>query len=273
MQSNFMDFEFGKLHYSTSISGHKNTIIFLHAFHSSAAASSKICNLLKDKFNLICLDFQGHGLSPHLDMNQYSHYYGFAGAAKVLIEFLNNLKNLKLENIILVGDSLGGNTMARALPHLKNIKGLVFIASIQAENKDIAFKIMFPEAPLDLMFKKDLNTQEIEKLAQAYACKELELMAVDITNTDPNFREHFPRNIESEEWVDEVKMLKNNPLPLLYILGKQDGFVNAVFYKKILLERGLAESQIKLLDQAGHVCHLDQPEICAQLISEFANKI
>jgi len=68
-------------------------------------------------------------------------------------------------------------------------------------------------------------------------------------------------------------MLKNNPLPLLYILGKQDGFINSVFYKKLLLERGLAESQIKLLDQAGHICHLDQPEICAKLIPEFISKI
>ncbi|MCE3269479.1 MAG: alpha/beta hydrolase fold family protein, partial [Burkholderiales bacterium] len=96
MQSSFMKFEFGELHYQHFMSGKKTTILFLHAFHSSAASYSQVCDVLKDQFNVVCMDFPGHGLSAHVNIEQYSWYYSLEGFTAVMLEFINNLK---LENL------------------------------------------------------------------------------------------------------------------------------------------------------------------------------
>jgi pimeloyl-ACP methyl ester carboxylesterase len=60
---------------------------------------------------------------------------------------------------------------------------------------------------------------------------------------------------------------------LIYILGRDDGFINSVAYKKALVDAGLAASQIHLLDHVRHVPQLDDPELCAKLIIEFVEQI
>ncbi len=75
MQSHYLELDWGKLHYQAYFANHQKTLLFLHSFNSSAASFGKLCALLKDQFNLVCLDFPGHGLSSHLDITQYADYY------------------------------------------------------------------------------------------------------------------------------------------------------------------------------------------------------
>src|SRR5271170_1855867 len=115
MASSFMDFNFGKIHYQHYSTGKKKTLLFLHSFHSSAASFLNVCDLLKDQFNLLCLDFPGHGLSQHLNVRKYSEYCSLSGLTAVLIEFVNRLK---INNLYICGSSMGGNAAVRAVPSL-----------------------------------------------------------------------------------------------------------------------------------------------------------
>lgn len=272
MHSSFMDFDFGKIHYLHCSADKKKTLLFLHSFNSSAASFSVVCELLKNQFNLYCLDFPGHGLTPHLDVRKYSQYYSVSGLTAVLIEFV---ERLKLKNLYILGNSMGGNAAVRAVPSLEVIEGLILMGSIQAKTKESLFNIMFPTAPLEVLFKPELSDQEIEVLTRAYVYESKEAqeafkqMSHDIRSTDSKFREYFGRNLETQEWVDEIQILKNRAIPFLYILGLNDGFINSQFYKKLLLEEGFPESQIKIVDQAGHAVHLSKPHLCAKLIAEF----
>lgn len=276
MHSSFMDFNFGKIHYQHDSAGRKKTLLFLHAFHSSAVSFLNVCDQLKDQFNLFCLDFPGHGLSQHLDARKYPQYYSLSGLTAVLIEFVDRLK---LKNLYILGNSMGGNAAVRAAPSLETIKGLILIGSAQAKTKEELFSIHFPTAPLELLFKTELSDPEIEVLTRAYVYKSKEAqeafkqMAHDIRRTDGSFREYFRRNLETQEWVDEIQILKNSALPFLYILGLEDGFIDSLLYKKLLLEEGFQESQIKIVDRAGHAVHLNNPHLCAKLISEFINSV
>ena len=198
MHSNFMKFNFGKLHYQVSDSNKNVSILFLHSLNSSATSFSKIHGLLRANFNIFCLDFPGHGLSDYIDPNKYSQCYSLTGLTTILIEFLDRLQ---LNNIFIVGNSMGGNIAIRTIPFLQKVQGIVLMGSIQARSREELFKFINPIAPMNLLFKNKLNTQEIITLSKAYIYNfkttqfGLKQMKNDIIKTDGNFREQFIRNI------------------------------------------------------------------------------
>lgn len=269
-----MKFEFGELHYQHFMSDKKTTILFLHAFHSSAASYSQVCDALKDQFNVVCMDFPGHGLSAHVNIGQYAWYYSMEGFTAVLIEFINRLK---LKNLFIVGDSMGGNIAVRAMASLKMLDGLIIQGSVQAESVEKLFALHHSPGPVDILFQKEFTAQVCNVIAAAYVDpykneqKNFTQMVYDIKHTDSNCREQFAHSLETQVWVNERQLIQNSTVPLIYILGLQDGFINSIDYKKVLLEAGLQESQIHLLDQVRHVPHLDDPALCAKLIVEFIN--
>ncbi len=276
MQSSFMEFEFGKLHYLHRMSNHKKTILFLPAFHSSAASYTQVCDLLKDQFNLVCLDFPGHGLSEHVNVEQYAWYYSIEGFAAVLLEFIDRLK---LKNLVIVGDSVGGNVTVRSLSSLKMLEGLVLMGSAQAETVEAIFGLHYMPGPIDLLFHKELTQQECEILAAAYVDpyqhegQGFKQMLADIQHTDPNCREQMGHHIQTQAWINELQLVQACAVPFMYILGKQDGFINSVHYAKVLVEAGVEKSKIHLLDQVRHVPHLDNPGLCAELILSFVHNL
>lgn len=272
MQSSFMEFEFGKLHYQHAMSDKEQTILFLHAFHSSAGSYSQVCDLLKDQFNLVCLDFPGHGLSERINVDRHAWYYSLDGFTRLLIEFV---ECLKLDNLFIVGDSVGGNCAVRAMSSLNGLKGLIIEGSVQADSKDTLFALHHSTGPINFLFQKEFTQEEFEVIAAAYVDpnkneqENFKRMLYDVQHTDPNCREQFASHLDSQAWVNELQLIQKCSLPLMYILGLQDGFIDSSKYKKFLLEAGLQESQIHVLDQARHVPHLDDPELCAKLIVDF----
>jgi pimeloyl-ACP methyl ester carboxylesterase len=270
MNSAYMEFEFGKLHYTHNGVDKKTTILFLHSFNSSAASFGLVCELLKDDFNVIALDLPGHGSSSHVDINKHPWYYSFEGFTALLTQFVDRLR---LKQFFIVGDSVGGNMAIRAAASLKNLHGIVFMGSVHADSKQKLFELHYPSEVLGFLFNKDLNEDEINAIAAAnvsHLNKEaFGQMKYDISRTDGNCRKVFSQYMDTQPWVDEPGLLKNSGLSFVYVLGKQDGFINYRVYKDFLMEKGVTESQIKVFNHVGHVPPLEDAQLCAGLISEF----
>lgn len=276
MKSSYMNFEFGQCHYSSSMTGKSQTILMLHAFHSSAASYEKLCDLLSDKFNVVCLDLPGHGLSAHLDCSIDAWYYSLDGFTALLQEFI---QRMDLKNFIIVGDSVGGNCAVRAMASLPELKGLVLMGSAQAENVEKVFALHHQSEAIEILFQKDHAQEQAELLAACYVNpaqnngENFKLMLQDIQRTDPNCREQFAHFMQHQEWVDELALIQNASVPLIYILGLQDGFINSAYYKERLLEAGLQNEQIHLLENVRHVPSLDNPQESTRLIVEFSGRV
>ncbi len=268
--------EFGRIHYSISPTNHPYTILFLHSFHSSAASFYHINNHLKNQFNIVCLDFQGHGLSSPIQNEKFFPFYSVDGTAKVLLEFLNHAN---LTNFVIVGNSIGGNAAVRNLANLRGVKGLILVGSLQAKTSEQVFNLMYPKAPADLLFQKNLSYIQIQKLANAYVKLNKEYpqgfdqMVEDIKQTDPNFRKYLGESIPKEKWIDEILILQNSTAPLMYILGEDDGFINSSEYKKHLIKNGIEETCIKILKKSGHCPHLSTPEEFTDGILSFMKNL
>ncbi len=276
MISDFISFEFGKLHYAYEDSSKKSTLLFLHSLNSSAASFAKLCDSLKNEYNCFCLDFPGHGLSDHIDIEKHVWYYSFEGLTKILIDFVDRLE---LKNIHVIGNSLGGNTAVRAIESLKELRSLMLVGSIQAKEKEQLFNIMYQDAPVDLLFKNKLSQKELELLTTTYVNESnhdhdgFKQMLFDIKRTDGNFREKFGESIEKQVWVDEPSLILNSQIPAQYFLGLEDKFIESVPYKNLLIEMGFAASQIHLIENGSHVPHLNDPQLCAKMISSYVSEI
>jgi pimeloyl-ACP methyl ester carboxylesterase len=59
-------------------------------------------------------------------------------------------------------------------------------------------------------------------------------------------------------------------LPTLIIWGERDGFVSTVHGRAF--HEGIAGSQFETLANAGHLPHVEAPEQCAELVSDFLRK-
>lgn len=279
MQSSYLEFEFGKIHYlhTKALSNTaKKTILFLHAFHSSAKSYLPVCELLKDQFNLLCLDFPGHGLSEPISVERHAWYYSMEGFVSVLLQFI---EHLQLKNLVIVGDSVGGNCAIRAMQSLKMLEGLVIEGSAQAESVEALFALHHSSGPIKFLFQKEFSNAECNAVAAAYVNpqknngKNFQQMIYDIQHTDPNCREQFSHFLKTQAWVDELKLIQNCSVPLMYILGKQDGFINSDHYANALVKAGIKRSTIHVLNQVRHIPHLDDPKNCAHLIKDFVDRL
>jgi pimeloyl-ACP methyl ester carboxylesterase len=272
MQSDTMNFKFGNLNYSHVTSEKDSTLLLLHAFHSSTISYEPLCDLLKDQYDLVCLDFPGHGLSAHVDCHQHAWYYSVEGFTEVLVEFIDRLK---LSNYYIAGDSVGGNCAVRAMRSLSGLSGLVLMGTAQARSVEMVFSLHHQTKALELLFQKERSEKEDEIVASAYVnptlneSKNFKQMMYDIRHTDPNCREFFAKQLETQKWIDELQIIQNTRVPLIYILGEDDGFINSSVYKDVLIESGLMDSQIHLLKNVRHMPQLDDPNATAEIITDF----
>ncbi len=276
MHSDIMEFEFGQLHYSHFMSGKDTTLLLLHAFHSSTASYEPLCALLKNQYNLVCLDFPGHGLSTHVDCNQYAWYYSMEGLTADLGELI---ERLQLSNYYIIGDSVGGNCAVRAINTLHGLSGLVLMGTVQARSVEMVFSLHHQTRALELLFQKERSQEEDQIVAAAYVNpslhegKPFQLMMHDLQHTDPNCREFFSKQLETQEWVDELQLIQDATIPLAYVLGEDDGFINSSHYKSVLIEAGLKDSQIHLLENVRHVPQLDDPQTTAKISENFFSNL
>ena len=109
------------------------------------------------EMNILLFDYTGFGLSSGKPKCKED----FFDDSKTVIEYLINQKNIRSENIILWGLSLGGPLVAN-LAEKYAVGGVIFegvMTSIKDVVKDLNF-FRYNILPLDLLFKYNFNTGE-----------------------------------------------------------------------------------------------------------------
>ena len=277
MQSRFLNFDFGKLHYLQGGKANGPTIVFLHGTASTAASYADLEPILGDQFNLIALDFPGHGQSDHIDVARFGFQYSMIGLRTLFEEFRHRLS---LHEIIAVGNSVGANIATQSLFKDPNLLGLVSIAGVHAVSREDAFSNFRPEAPKELAFKNHLVGDEADALTRAYldvsqaGTDVYKRMLSDIKESDGNFSEQFAIHLKTQGWLDELAILSGSKVPFLYIGGKNDAFIDNAYYDKLQARvPRIQPANVHILEDVGHVPHLEAPEVCGKLILEFSKTL
>jgi pimeloyl-ACP methyl ester carboxylesterase len=275
MQSRYLNLEAGRVHYLSNDRANLPTLLLLHGNASSAASFADLAASLDAHFHIVALDFPGHGQSEHLPMPERAYFYSMDGLREVLQEVI---RRLELSDFIIAGNSLGANIATQALPALSGLKALVLMASIHSSGKEDFFSNVRPEAPSKTSLKKEFDEADIEVLTRAFihpsrTGKPYARMARDLRDSDGNFREQIVRFMATQAWPDEMSLLELSSLPVLYIGGCDDVFIQPGFYPKLTKRVAQVAGHFTLFERVGHVPHLEDPGRCAQFIVEFAASI
>ncbi|MBR8185175.1 alpha/beta fold hydrolase [Burkholderia ambifaria] len=275
MLSRFLSLERGQVHYLSNDRSDLPALLLLHGNASSAASFDDLANALDGRFHLIALDFPGHGRSDRLSMPADAYAYSMEGLRDLLVKAI---ACLGLSDYSIAANSLGANIAAQALPSLHGLRALILMASIHSSGKDDFFSNVKPDAPSKTSLKTVFDEADIDVLTRAFihpsrAGKPYARMARDLRESDGNFREQIVRFMALQPWPDEIALLARSTVPLLYIGGRDDAFIQHAFYRKLAQQVPQLDGRLLLLDNVSHVPHLEDASACARSIVEFAESL
>lgn len=246
-----------ELHYR--ILGEGQPLIILHGLFGSSDNWQTHARKFAEYFQVILVDQRNHGHSPWSDDFSY----------ELMAEDLHGLvTELKLDNIILLGHSMGGKTamfFAQQYPEL--LDKLIIV--------DMGIR-EYPPHHTDIL--AGLNKVDLSKLHSRSEVEDVLKPYVP----DESTRAFLMKNLYWQEkgqlaWrmnfkVMERKMpeiLKALPakevmIPTLFIRGEKSGYISDADFEEI--EDVFPDSSIETIANAGHWVHAEAPE-------EFINAV
>lgn len=268
-----------KVAYTDSQEG-EQTLVFIHGLGNYIPVWQKLQDSLKSSYRCVALDLPGHGLSGK-DKYAYSIRF-YADCVDAL------LSHLKLDQVIFVGHSLGGQVAMRsALDHPDRVSALVLLAPSGLET--------FTASQASLV-GNFFNTGQIERTSDAK-------IRTDIENTfykmpeDAQFliedRIRFKSKADFSGYAhaiaESVKAMLADPMqaelpnikvPTLLIFGKEDKLIPNPYFNPSLKTETLAQEaashlpqgELHLMEETGHLLIWEKAEDVKALMLNFFKK-
>lgn len=250
-------------------------IIFLHGHLSNKRyLLNQFQSPLLSNDRLICFDLPGYGESePPRNPEKVYSWPGFAEAVKEGISLLG------LKQIIVVGWSLGGHIALELTSRLTELRGLFITGTppieISAKGFSQGFKIVDPRIQ-ECFGKGNLTVEEAILLASGLGydgSAEKQFMVDAVLQTDEGAKVIYPRSIMKGVGQNEVEIVRNWPLPIAVVAGKEDDLVNNDYILHEVPFRNLWKKKIFFIEGVGHAVHMQKPAEFNQLIRAFADDV
>jgi len=235
-------------------------IVFIHGNSSS---KNIFQTFLKEiDYPCFALDLPGHGESLHL------FEYSIPKMAEFVVEAL---RELNIINPIFIGTSLGGHVATHCLK-LMSARAIImwgtpsFTQPIQiGESFNLegnhSYLYTMPQSSDDDLTKlyKEINT--------SFSLQNLSEFINDYNNTDSLFRETLINSLSTGNYFDELNLLKETEIPVLFIHGKNDPIIFEKYIRKI--SDSIEKSSFELYDNCSHNLHIDDPKQLIKSINNF----
>lgn len=238
-------------------------IIFLHGFPFDKTMWAGQLDYLKMTYRLIALDIRGFGKSTdeHTPLN-------ISLFADDLIEFMNKLD---IEKAIVCGLSMGGYIILNAAKRYPERFEALILSDTQciADTPEVKEKRLnditeieekgaanFNERFIKSVFYKDSLIQKKEVVE--------DLKKVVLANSDRIIMQGLLALAVRTETCSTLDKIK---IPTLIICGREDAVTP--LDKSEYLKQHIQGSILKVIDDAGHVSNLEQPDKFNECLSEF----
>lgn len=247
-----------------------DSVFFLHGFTGSAKDWMSIVPSLNKKFNYYLVDLIGHGKS---DSPNEKYYYFIDSIINQLKEIILSLSNSK---IVLAGYSMGGRIALNfALQNSVLLKGLILESCTWGISDEHLKKerILQDEKLADF-----IDNNPIDKFIDYW-------MNIDLFNTQRRFSSEILGQIRERKLENKkiglantlrcsgtgiMKPLYNNikniPVKTLLISGELDSKFTDINSEMVIL---FTIAEHKIIKNAGHNTHLEEPHRFVEAINKF----
>lgn len=240
-------------------------IVFLHGFDSSLFEFRRIIPVIAADREVWAIDLLGFGFTERLPGCQFS-------STSISTHLQAFWQTLIHQPIILVGVSMGGAAAIEfTLNYPEAVHKLVLIDSAGFSQPPAMGKFLIQ--PLGNLATKFLSSANVRKGVSEKAYFDQSFVTVDaqlcaaLHLEMPHWREALIAFTRSGGYGYLLDRLSDVQQQTLIIWGKQDRILGIKpaqqFYQR------LPNAELHWIDRCGHVPHLEQPEITAQLILNF----
>lgn len=261
------------MNFSYICEGSGETIVFIHSYLWDKNMWRPQIDFFKKDYKCIAIDLPGHGDSEIL---LGENNINLRDLAKNMVDFLEK-KGVK--KYIYVGLSVGGMLAPYMYEFDKEkIQKMVIMDSYAGEEPEESKKLYF--SMLDAINSMGkINETIADKVAPMFFSKETSQNKLKLYK---DFYESL-LNIPSEKIKTIVKMgkiifgredgmeiLKNIEIPLVFITGEED--IPRPFEEAKLMKNCTKNSKLFLIENAGHISNLENPEKVNMLLKDILKK-
>lgn len=263
---------------------HEVPLVFVHGGLAEASNWAPLVSRLADR-HVICLDRPGCGLTETIDYTAYDSDAYRRHAAEWLASVVNGLE---LDEIDLVGNSMGGFfSLCFALAHPDRVRRLVFTGAPAGLDRRLPFFLRLMASPLARWIARPIEDPATLRkrvfapmlLADASrvsdAQLEVSILSNQIPGTDVAARTMLRTVATPWGWRKDLFMrerAKALQVPTLFLWGDRDAFASADSGREVAAALGEL-GQLRVIEDAGHLPSLDQPEVVAAEIRRFTQSL
>ena len=241
-----------------------SNLIVLHGLFGSGKNWQSFARSFGNNFQVWTLDARNHGNSPH------TRTMGYQEMAEDVVSFMDKHE---LENVILLGHSMGGKTaMQLALRFPNRIVGLIVvdIAPVEYHHQQTQLKLI--EAMQKIRTEDETSRSEIEKKL-LLKIPEKRLLAFLMTNLiHDNGRFSWRIGLKQiaaglPELLNFSELKKFFSGPTHFIAGENSAYIKTTYHAQI--QNYFPESKITMLKNCGHWLHVEQPDTFQKTVENF----
>ena len=230
-------------------------IIFIHGSGESSYSWKEQVEQLNLDYSVIALDLPSHGKSGDFKKLSLELY---VDVVKNLIDYLS------LREVILAGHSLGGAIVqSYYLKYPEKVSGLILcstgaklrVSSVILNSTKNNFKEYLDSIPVGAFYRKT-SKEVIEEYIE-----EAEKTDPKVVHADFSICDKF----------DIMKKVITIRVPCLIIVGKFDNLTPVKY--SLYFKDNIENSELVIIDKAGHMAMLEKPEEFNLAVLEFIEKI
>lgn len=246
--------------------GSGEPLIFIHAFPLCNRMWDKQVEFFKDKFRVITYDLRALGYSTKYDL-QFT-------MENLANDFIDIVENLHLKKINACGLSIGGYIILRTLVKKPEIFNSVILADTKAE-KDTDEALLNRCASI-INIKNGKRKEFVDSM--------MKILISEKSLNNPEIKNYVEEIIswQSDEGIcstlialatrtNTIDYLKNLNIPALIIVGAEDKATPIEAAEK--MKKCFKAPEFKILQNAGHLSNIENPEEFNNSIINFLNKL
>ncbi|MBL4624629.1 MAG: alpha/beta hydrolase [Flavobacteriales bacterium] len=243
----------------------KQPIVFLHGFLESTRMWEGVTDSFNDEYYVVCFDLPGHGNTPVISGN---HTMG------LMADYIKEkLATQNINKAIFIGHSMGGYValeIGKKYPEL--VKGISMFFSSAAED--------FPQKKID----RDRAAQVAKKNHRLFIREAIPFLFTDENKIrlGEQIKEQTELALQTSvegiisclagmrDRVDNIKYLNEAPFPIQFIVGQKDPVIS--INSLDLQLRAKAVVDVEIIENCGHMGHIEEPEQCQKVLRRFFKK-